>query len=273
MLLLFIIVVLQVQASAKEDGGSCIRDIDGYPLGPDKVEFLNHLGNILKENSNQKKRAFLMEIVPLAVNANEKVEIEREFLAQMMAKKSSELTEEEKIKMKALHVKYKTDDIADEEKALKELKLRINVVPLDLILTQAALESGWGSTTIAKKCSNLFGIHDGNGLSTCSTPSGRIAQFGSVQESIEYHLLNLNRGDSYKEFREKRQDILDSKKVLTGIELAPTLIHYSTRKKAYTNELIKFNKSNKFSSSVHEALRLTELYEGPTDPPEPERKP
>ncbi|MGZ3808820.1 MAG: glucosaminidase domain-containing protein [Bacteriovorax sp.] len=236
-----------------------------------KEEFISDLQKILADKLSSEKYAFMEELVPLAVNAIEEVELERDFLAKLMRKK--EFTEEERSALSALHSKYKTSDIHNEESALKELKLRVNVVPLDLILTQAAVESGWGKAPAVGKCNNLFGIHGNNGLEICNTPSKKIAHFESIQDSISYHILNLNRNDAYAEFRVHRQRILDNNEGLTGIKLMPDLINYSTRKKAYTNELIKFNKSNKFSSSVHEALRLTELYEGPTDPPEPERKP
>lgn len=249
----------QVETFAKEGNGKCLREFDGYPLGPEKLEFIDRLQKILDVNLSAKKLAFMKEIMPMAVNATEKVEMERDFLAKLMAKK--EFSEEEKSKLAALHLKYKTDDIKDSKSALEELKMRINVIPLDLILTQAALESGWGATPVATKCNNLFGIHNSNGLSTCNSPSRKIAQFESVQTSIEYHILNLNRGDSYKAFREHRQKILDKKETLTGVALAPHLINYSTRKTAYTNELVKVDNSNKLSSSVVEAIKLTESYE------------
>lgn len=46
-------------------------------------------------------------------------------------------------------------------------------IPLDYILPQAALESGWGTSAVFKACNNLFGTkgaHFGQGLCTSHLP-------------------------------------------------------------------------------------------------------
>ncbi|MDD4975711.1 MAG: glucosaminidase domain-containing protein [Bacteriovorax sp.] len=236
------------------------KDLDIIHSSSTKVtnneEFIANLQKVLADNLSADKFAFMKEIVPMAVNANEEVELERDFLAKLMKKK--EITEEEKIALTALHFKYNTDGITNEENALKELKRRINIVPLDLILTQAALESGWGQAPAVEKCNNLFGIHGNNGLEICDTPSKKIAHFDSIQASVSFHILNLNRNAGYTEFRVHRQKILENSDSLTGIKLMPDLINYSIRKKAYTDELISLDTNNHLLSSVIEALKLTE---------------
>ena len=239
-----------------ELNANCTGDLDGYPLGNNKVKFITKLLDVMKENSavsnNNKKIEFMNKLLPMAVAAIEKVEIERDFLTTIRNKKN--LSNEEQDKLTLIKKKYRTEN-------LDELRLRVNIIPLDLILTQSALESGWGATALATKCNNLFGVKAIGGLDACTANKSKNASFSSFEEAVEYYILNLNRGENYNQFRIHRQEILDLKKELTGISLAPDLIKYSIRKKGYTDALVKMNKSNKFSDTVIEAIRLTETYD------------
>lgn len=146
---------------------------------------------------------------------------------------------------------------------LEFLVERINIVPMDLILVQSALETGWGSSVAAKQCQNMVGLHALGGLSVCDTPSKKIASFASRKDSFSAYLLSLNRNDKYKDFRKKRSELLENQGRFTGVELAPHLLSYSTRKQHYVDEVRQFIKSHKLDDIFVSALELADGSELP----------
>ncbi|MCH8551958.1 MAG: glucosaminidase domain-containing protein [Natronospirillum sp.] len=138
----------------------------------------------------------------------------------------------------------------DMEAILSELLLKIDVLPPSLIVAQAANESAWGTSRFAREGNNLFGqwcFSEGCGLVPQSRPDGEIYEvraFDSPAISVRSFLQNLNRHFSYEEMREARAAARDNGQALSGLDLAPYLLAYSTRREAYVEEIkqmIRFN--------------------------------
>jgi len=120
---------------------------------------------------------------------------------------------------------------------------RVDAVPEDLVLVQAANESAWGTSRFAREGNNLFGqwcFRPGCGM----VPSGRpadgtyeVARFASVTESIGSYMHNLNTGEQYQLLREIRAGLRDDGKDPDAAALAMGLQYYSTRGMDYVNEL------------------------------------
>jgi len=85
---------------------------------------------------------------------------------------------------------------------------RVNV---ELLLAQAALESGWGDSRFAKVGKNLFGIRTYDLQDPHMLPSNKPKNWGvKVYEhecySVEHYIKILNNGTNFSEYRKMRED-------------------------------------------------------------------
>ena len=104
-------------------------------------------------------------------------------------------------------------------------------VPYEMIIGQAALESGWGTSRFAKEANNLFGIRTWTKSTPHLLPQGidkwpgwGVRVFASKCDSVKEYVRLLNEHPAYKEFRELRKKTKDS------LELIKTLDKFSTTK-------------------------------------------
>jgi Bax protein len=104
-------------------------------------------------------------------------------------------------------------------------------VPYEMIIGQAALESGWGTSRFAKEANNLFGIRTWEKSSPHLLPQGidnwpgwGVRVFASKCDSVKEYVRLLNEHPAYKEFRELRLQTNDP------IQLIKTLDKFSTTK-------------------------------------------
>ena len=110
-------------------------------------------------------------------------------------------------------------------------------VNVELLLAQAALESGWGNSRFARVGKNLFGIRTFSESVPHLRPQGvekwpgwGVRVFASKCDSVKEYIRLLNEHNAYKEFRVKRQSMLDKNKQLDSIVLIKTLDAFSTTK-------------------------------------------
>ena len=82
-------------------------------------------------------------------------------------------------------------------------------VPYEMIIGQAALESGWGSSRFAKQANNLFGIRTFTESVPHLIPQGidkwpgwGVRVFPSKCDSVKEYVRLLNEHPAYKDFRE-----------------------------------------------------------------------
>jgi len=114
-----------------------------------------------------------------------------------------------------------------------ELLKRVDIIPLELAITQAAIESGWGTSVFAQKANNMYGhwtYKAGTGLVPKKRDKGKkheIAVFTSVNDSVRKYMLNLNTNRAYKLFRDLRDNMRKSGSELKGEELSAGLVNYS----------------------------------------------
>jgi len=197
--------------------------------------------NIGSLDTEAKKKAFLNSLLPAALVVMAEVEKEKESLHTILAKIpggnrelilsaplttwAGGLSKQEIDFLLTLGFKYRTD-------LAEELIKRVEVVPLSLLMSQAALESSWGSSRIARQGNNLFGVQtwgdDAIAQSANADGSGhRYADYGSILESVQAYVVMLNRLPSYERFREIRT------RSHNPLKLAEGLKNYSERRRAY----------------------------------------
>jgi len=169
---------------------------------------VNYIGLIdfRSVNPNSRKDLFIQHLLPAIVITRERLFDDLhhvEFIEKRIEEKKTLSNFDIKF-LSEIKLKYETDSI-------EELKRRIYPHPVSLALTQAVLESGWGTSNIFRKGNNIFGI-----MSFSSDDSRSLIQFqdgdderylrtySSIIESVEGYYLLISKVSSYKKFRQKR---------------------------------------------------------------------
>ena len=97
---------------------------------------------------------------------------------------------------------------------IEHTKPDIHIVNLELLLAQAALESGWGNSRFAKEGKNLFGIRTYQLTEPHMLPSNNPKKWGVKVyqhecDSVLNYINVLNNGGAYKNYRRMREDGID----------------------------------------------------------------
>ena len=114
---------------------------------------------------------------------------------------------------------------------------RFERVPTEMIVAQAALESGWGTSRFAVEGNNLFGIRTYDKDVPHMLLEGRtkwkswgVRVFPTKCQGIEFFVKLLNNHPAYVEFRDVRTRMLVLGQELDAKVLIKTLKAYSTTK-------------------------------------------
>jgi Bax protein len=127
---------------------------------------------------------------------------------------------------------------ADLNEAITKLLDRADIIPIKLVMAQAILESGWGSSSFAKDGNNYFGVHcytEGCGVKPAGNDNANfyVKTYPSVIAGIEDYLWILNTGDAYRGLRETRAELRSKNLALNPIDLAQGLSRYSAKGEDY----------------------------------------
>ena len=194
------------------------------------------------ENTKERKEFFIQIVLPLILQENNKIRLERKRLFSIINKSNN--TDLEK---KWLNKKYKQYGIPSKD--LSTLKIRMDEVPVSLALAQAAKETGWGTSRFAQEGNALFGqwTWSGEGLKPKEADENKghkVMKFNVLQASVRAYQRNLNTHKTYKEFRKARAQLRDSGKPLDSIILSKFLDKYAETGKQYVQILQKIIKQN-----------------------------
>ena len=109
-------------------------------------------------------------------------------------------------------------------------------VPYEMIIGQAALESGWGNSRFAKEANNLFGIRTFTESIPHLRPQGidkwpgwGVRIFASKCDSVKEYVRLLNEHPAYAEFRELRKKTNDSLALIKTLDAFSTTKDYDKR--------------------------------------------
>jgi Bax protein len=172
------------------------------------------------ENTVVRKEVFFNYLLPAIHQKNaEIIELRNSIL-------NNELSNNE---LKKLASKYRVKSPATQEELLKV----IDILPPSLVLAQAANESNWGRSRFAKDFNNYFGIwcfSEGCGVipkERNASATHEVASFNSLEECIDYYVLNINRSYAYEELRLIREKQRNDLRPIKGIVLAEGLGNYA----------------------------------------------
>ena len=199
----------------------------------------------------EKKETFFSTLYPIIQEENMHVLKLRARIIDLKGVPVAELTKKEQEWIFKIAKHYKQNEDVIEPSLFDNLLTKIDYIPPSLALTQAAIESGWGSSRFSKQGNNLFGqwcFSRGCGMVPSSRDSGKdheVAKFETVNHAVRAYIQNLNTNQSYIELRKKRAQLREKNEPLTGIALAKTLTKYSEEGSLYIAKVSKFINQNK----------------------------
>ncbi len=118
---------------------------------------------------------------------------------------------------------------------------RVDVIPASLVLAQAALESGWGTSRFARKGNNFFGMRtfneDAPGIAPKEAEGFKVMVFDDIAHSVRAYMHNLNTFHPYDDLRAARAAMRDGGDLPNGRGLTDYLTAYSEVPKKYGGKL------------------------------------
>ncbi len=205
------------------------------------------------QNVKLKKETFIKIVLPLIVAENEKILDGRKKLEKIVSKRSTSDAEKQWLRQKFLEYKVKKGSV-------EELKLRMDIIPVSIALAQAAKESGWGTSRFALEGNAIFGqwTWTGRGIEPLlkdKSKNHKILRFPILRASVKAYKNNLNTHKSYKKFRDKRAELRNKRKKISGLTLTKTLDSYAQTGSEYTKKIAQIITQNRLMD--FEPVKLT----------------
>ena len=211
----------------------------------------------------EKKKVFLSILLPIALRGNELALQERKLMK--VAFLTNNIYKIEYFSKKYNVKNYKKLNFGSLTSfqlnlIKKELLIKINKIPISMIMAQAIIESGWGSSRFAKEGNALFGEwtwKDNVGIKPKGNLDANFAvkSFENLLGSQNSYILNLNRHTAYKEMRTFRTLTFKTGKNFTGYDASAFLENYAEIGLAYVVKVVQMINSNKldrFENSILE---------------------
>ncbi|MBN2236442.1 MAG: glucosaminidase domain-containing protein [Bacteroidales bacterium] len=198
------------------------------------------------KNTLTKKKAFFNFLKPFVQNENNRILSKRRFIEEQykMFLQNDSLSSSNQKELIRLGERYRCTHLSISNDSLYlELLLKVDAIPIELALTQAALESSWGTSYFARIANNLFGrwcFTPGCGIVPRARKAGdthEVAKYKSVSESVQSYMHLLNSHPFFEELRKQRASGKSSDNLTYAVNLAKGLTAYSARKNAYVHEV------------------------------------
>ncbi|MGD8175949.1 glucosaminidase domain-containing protein [Marinimicrobium sp. ARAG 43.8] len=213
------------------------------------------------ETVPDRKQRFFATLMPMVEWRNHQLtrlrgDIEA-MITQLDAGETLSGRQEAELERLRIHFRVTEDNYPDTREALDVLMRRSDIIPPEMVLAQAAAESGWGTSRFAQEGNNLFGqwcYRRGCGLVPNSRPEGashEVQKFSTVNEAVATYFRNINTNHAYREVRQIRAEQRALEEEPTGIAMVEGLHRYSSRGQAYIEELKELIRYNELEN-VHE---------------------
>jgi len=195
------------------------------------------------ESTKEKKKLFLEIILPLVLEENNRIKLDRIKLFRVLNKKNNSNSE-----TRWLNSKFKQYGVVNKD--LSTLKIRMDEIPVSLALAQAAKETGWGTSRFAIEGNALFGqwTFSGEGIKPAGADSSdgshKVMKFKVLKASVRAYQRNLNTHNGYREFRKARALMREKNQKLDSLDLANYLDKYAATGVEYTKIIKKIIEQN-----------------------------
>ncbi len=177
------------------------------------------------ENVKKRKELFIQIVLPLILEENKKIRIDRKTMFSILNKNINSEAEKNWLKSKLKQYGVINKD-------LTTLKIRMDEIPVSLAIAQAAKETGWGTSRFAQEGNALFGqwTWNGDGIKPAGSDDNdthKVMRFKILKASVRAYQRNLNTHKSYKEFRKVRAIQRDVFGKMNSLELVNYLDSYA----------------------------------------------
>ena len=196
------------------------------------------------DNIEQRKRIFIQILLPIVLSENEKIIADRRILTTIMNRKS--------FKKDADWLNEKFQQYKVKNNSVKELLVKMDIIPPSLAIAQAAYESGWGTSRFAIEGNALvgqWGWKEHKGM----VPENRgedekheVSKFNQIRYAVSAYKNNLNTHPFYEEFRIERAKQRSGRLSgsISGIKLIKHVHKYSIKGDDYVLGLKKIIEQN-----------------------------
>ena len=177
----------------------------------------------------EKKETFIDLMIPSILLAKHELKEERVKVKELLVKK--ELTAKESLWLRKKRYIFKASSNED-------LYNKMESHPTSIVIAQAIIESGWGTSKFFEKANNVFGVWSFNKNESRMAAGKKrgdrvvyLKKYSSFSQSISDYFLMLSTKDVYQSFREKRLETQDP------FELIKYLTKYSELGDEYIENL------------------------------------
>jgi Bax protein len=193
------------------------NNFDPFAITEQELDYLPILSSLpLDFNQLQdvklKKKLFYLITLPIIHESNRLILEDREMVINIEKKfLRADLNENEVNETVRLAVKYKLDYSTIDLKLFRDLKQRINIIPVSLALAQAIVESGWGQSRFALEGNALYGqwtTNEQKGIIPEDRDEDKthaVRKFENLQQSVQAYMHNINTHRAYYSFRVVRR--------------------------------------------------------------------
>ncbi len=201
------------------------------------------------EPVNERKKLFIQTLLPIIYSENLKILEDRKKILDWWSESQGENFSRDfwPSWLFELSEKYDAND-----SNLGNLLIKVDIIPISMALSQAAIESGWGTSRYLREGNAIYGqytFEKNKGIVPAERDSSKkffIRKFENLSESTKSYFKNINTHLAYESLREERKKLRMNGETLSGLKLAGFLTSYSERKEDYVNDVKKIIESNNF---------------------------
>ncbi|MFV8836456.1 glucosaminidase domain-containing protein [Aquisalimonas sp.] len=244
--------LVELRAGSADELGEAFAAVDyewppGSTVPAVSVRAFPPLGDLTVD---ERKSLFFRSLLPLVVAENQIMLATRERIQMIFAEGEVAPDSREARLLQTLAERFRVDGDPNSAAFREELLRRVDVVPTDMALAQAANESGWGQSRFTREANNLFGVwtwHENRGIVPERRAAGAthfVRVFPNLRASVRNYLYTINVGDAYSGLRDVREQARADGGGLSGMRLATGLERYSERGAAYVEEIQSMIRTN-----------------------------
>lgn len=189
------VIIIKKSIETVED----IESIDSKFVKPIDYSNVLSLSNL---SVQEKKQKFIELILPAILIS--KYKCKQELMKIDVLSKKKKFTQQEQEYLAKMMKTYRAKDILD-------LKSRLVTHPTSVVLAQASIESGWGTSRFFIEGRNIFGVwsfhEDEPRIQTKGTRNGKymyVKKYETISGSIDDYFKTLARGEVFADFRRNR---------------------------------------------------------------------
>ena len=193
------------------------NNFDPFTITEQELDYLPILSSLPSDfdqlqDVKLKKKLFYLITLPIIHESNRLILDDREMVINIEKKfLRADLNENEVNETVRIAVKYKLDYSTIDLKLFRDLKQRINIIPVSLALAQAIVESGWGQSRFALEGNALYGqwtTNEQKGIIPEDRDEDKthaVRKFENLKQSVQAYMHNINTHRAYYSFRVVRR--------------------------------------------------------------------